>query len=314
MPITSIEQERQEQALIPTFYTSVAAVSSLNDGLIEVELDGGLDEFATRGGDQFFYMMMPRAGADPIPDGYTMADYMAQTDDERPMGAYYTVRRWDAERRRMTIWVVVHGHDAGAGGWFERCRVGDRVVIWGPRHSFSPPVEARQQLLIADETGFAAVVALFDETPTGRPSTVVLETTDEHHTIDLSEFPDATVQWLFRGDAEAGTGDALLGAVRQLDLDPAGLVAFGAAESRQITAVRRYLRDDVGMPAANVFMTGYWRRDELTCRVSRPNREAGLSRRCRRGCSAGRRRAPPRPPGCPRASAGSSNPCRRATG
>ena len=260
MPITSIEQERREQALIPTFYTKVAAVSSLNDGLLEVELEGGLGEFATSGGDQFFYMMMPRAGADPIPDGYTMADYMAQADDERPMGAYYTVRRWDAERRRMTIWVVVHGHDAGAGGWFERCRVGDRLVIWGPRHSFSPPVEARQQLLVADETGLAAVVALLEETPTGRASTVLLETTDEQHTIDLSGFPDATVRWLFRGDDEAGTGDALLRAVREGDLDPAGLVAFGAAESRQITAVRRYLRDEVGMPAASVFMTGYWRR------------------------------------------------------
>jgi len=260
MPITSIEQERREQALIPTCYTAVAAVRWLNGGLLEVELAGGLDEFATRGGDQFFYMMMPRPGAEPIPDGYTMADYMAQADDERPMGAYYTVRRWDAERRRMTIWVVLHGHEAGAGGWFGQCRVGDRVVIWGPRHSFGPPVGARQQLLLADETGFAAVAVLLEETPAGRPSTVMLETTDEHHTIDLSGFPDATVQWLFRGDDEAGTGDALLRAVRALDPDSAGLVAFGAAESRQITAVRRYLRDDIGLPAANVFMTGYWRR------------------------------------------------------
>ena len=158
------------------------------------------------------------------------------------MGAYYTVRRWDPERRRITIWVVVHGHDAGVGRWFEQCRVGDRVVIWGPRHSFSPPVEAREQLLVADETGFAAVVALLDETPPGRPSTVVLETIDEQHTIDLSGFPDVTVRWLFRGDAEPGTGDALLRAVRDIDLDAAGLVAFGAAESRQITAVRRHLR------------------------------------------------------------------------
>jgi NADPH-dependent ferric siderophore reductase len=258
--VTRIERERREQAAIPTFHTSVVAVSPINAGLIEVDLAGGLDEFATLGGDEFFYMMMPRPGADPIPDDYTMAAYMAQAVDERPMGAYYTVRRWDPDRRRITIWVVMHGHDAGVGRWFEHCGVGDRVVIWGPRHSFSPPVEAREQLLVADETGFAAVVALLAETPPGRPSTVVLETIDEQHTIDLSGFPDATVRWLFRGDAEPGTGDALLRAVRDIDLDAAGLVAFGAAESRQITAVRRHLRDDVGMPAASVFMTGYWRR------------------------------------------------------
>lgn len=260
MPTTSIERESKQQTLIPTFTTTVAAISPVNDGLIEVELAGGLDDFTTLGGDQFFYMMMPRPGAAPIPDGYTMAHYMGQVDEERPMGAYYTVRRWDADRRRITIWVVVHGHDSGVGRWFERCRTGDRVVIWGPRHSFSPPAEEREQLFVADETGFAAVVALLDETPTGRPSTVVLETSDEQHTIDLSGYPDATVRWLFRGGTAPGTGDALLRAVGELDADPVRLVAFGAAESRQVTAIRRYLRRDVGMSAGSVFMTGYWRR------------------------------------------------------
>ncbi len=262
MSTTAVEQP--DVATIPTFHTSVLAVSPLNDRLVEVDLGGGLDEFTSLGGDQFFYMMMPRPGGEPIPAGYTMADYMGQVAEERPLGAYYTVRRWDAERRRITIWVVAHGHDAGAGHWFERCRVGDRVLIWGPRHSFSPPVDARRQLFVADETGLAAVVALLEETPVGRPSTVILETTDEQHTIDLSGFPDATVRWLFRGGDDAGTGDALLRAVRDLDHDPdvgrAGLVAFGAAESRQISAVRRHLRHAVGMPAASVFMTGYWRR------------------------------------------------------
>jgi NADPH-dependent ferric siderophore reductase len=263
MPTTADPEAeaRADLAAIPTFYTTVAAVRSINDGLLEVELAGGLDAFTTRGGDQFFYMMMPRPGAEPIPDGYTMADYMAQPDDARPMGAYYTVRRWDAERRRMTIWVVLHGHDAGAGGWFERCRVGERVVIWGPRHSFSPFADSPAQLLVADETGFAAVAAILDETPAGVHSTVVLETVDANRTVELPVGPDITVHWVFRGEDEPGTGDRLLSAVRALELDAEGLVAFGAAESRQITAVRKYVRHELGIPAARVSLTGYWRRD-----------------------------------------------------
>jgi NADPH-dependent ferric siderophore reductase len=39
------------------------------------------------------------------------------------------------------------------------------------------------------------------------------------------------------------------------------LSAFGAAESRQITAVRKYLRRELGLRSDQVFMTGYWRRD-----------------------------------------------------
>ena len=179
-------------------------------------------------------------GAEPIPDGYTMADYMAQADDERPMGAYYTVRRWDAERRRMTIWVVLHGHDAGAGGWSERCRVGDRVVIWGPQ-ALVQPARRGAAATAASPTRPASPRSppcSRRRPPVGRRRSCSRPPTSTH-TIDLSGFPDATVHWLFRGDDEAGTGDALAAArFAALDLDPAGLVAFGAAESRQITAVR----------------------------------------------------------------------------
>ena len=259
MPITSLEQERREQARDPHVLHRVAAVRSLNDGLLEVELAGGLDEFVTLGGDQFFYLMMPRPGAEPIPDGYTMADYMAQSDDERPMGAYYTVRRWDAERRRITIWVVLHGHDAGVGGWVGRCRVGDRVLIWGPRHGFSPPVEARQQLLIADETGFAAVAALLDEMPAGQPSTVVLETTDEHHTIDLSGIPTRPCIGCSAVTTKRAPACARR-AVRALDLDPDRPRGVRRRRIASDDRRSRYLRDEVGLPSANVFMTGYWRR------------------------------------------------------
>jgi hypothetical protein len=129
MPTTSLEQESADQGSIPTFSTSVAAVAPLAEGLLQLELEGGLDDYTSLGGDQFFYLMLPRPGAGPIPDGYTMADYMAQDVESRPIGAYYTVRRWDQERGRMTLWAVVHGHDGGVSGWAARCAVGDRVVI-----------------------------------------------------------------------------------------------------------------------------------------------------------------------------------------
>lgn len=260
--LTSIEQETVEQATIPTFYTSVTAVSRRTDALIELELGGGLEEFHTMGGDQFFYFMLPQPGAVPIPDGYTMADYMAQAEHERPVGAYYTVRRWDAERQRMTVWVVEHGHDAGVSGWAANCAVGDRVVIWGPRHSFGPIAGTDTQLLVADETGFAAVAAILDETPAGVRSLVVLETVDASRTIDLPGGDDVQVHWVFRGADDPGTGDRLLAAVRDLDLTADGLVAFGAAESRQITAVRKHVRHEVGVAADRVSMTGYWRRGD----------------------------------------------------
>ena len=269
MPLTSLELEGGDTAKIRTFDTRVAEVSRVNDSLVQIVLAGGLDEYVTLGGDQFLYLMVPRPGDAALPEGYDMADFMSQTDEERPLGAYYTVRHWDEDAKRITLWAVVHGHDDGLGAWLGRCEVGDRVLFWGPRHGFSPIAEATSHLLIADESGFAAVAALLDEMAPGQRSTLVLETTDEAHTIDLSAYPDATVHWLFRGDRDPGVGTDFVDTVRSL-LDPNdsgiasigvdGLVAFGAGESRQVTAIRKYLRHEVGLPAEQVFMVGYWRR------------------------------------------------------
>ena len=66
-PVTTTAVEQPDVATIPTFHTSVSAVSPLNDRLVEIELDGGLDEFTSLGGDQFFYLMVPRPGGEPIP-------------------------------------------------------------------------------------------------------------------------------------------------------------------------------------------------------------------------------------------------------
>lgn len=269
MPLTSLELEGGETTKIRTFDSSVVAVRRINESLVQIVLGGGLDDYATLGGDQFCYLMVPRPGHDPLPDGYTMADFMAQTDAERPLGAYYTVRHWDEETKRITIWAVLHGHDDGVGGWLGRCSGGERVLFWGPRHGFSPVADATHHLFIADESGFAAVVALLDEMTPGQRSTLVLETSDEQHRIDVSAYPEATVHWLFRRDAEPGVGTQIVDAVRSLfdpnavganGLDANGLVAFGAGESRQVTVIRKYLRCEVGMSPDQVFMVGYWRR------------------------------------------------------
>jgi NADPH-dependent ferric siderophore reductase len=264
MPLTSLELEGAETNKIRTFDTRVAEVSWVNDSLVQIVLAGGLDEYVTLGGDQFLYLMVPRPGDAALPQGYDMADFMQQTDEERPLGAYYTVRHWDEDAKRITLWAVVHGHDEGLGAWLGRCSIGDRVLFWGPRHGFSPIAEATCHLFIADESGFAAVAALLDEMAPGQASTLVLETADDAHTIDLSAYPDATAHWLFRGDREPGVGTQFVDTVRSIlgteDVDTSGIVAFGAGESRQVTAIRKYLRHEVGLSADQVFMVGYWRR------------------------------------------------------
>lgn len=110
---------------LPTFITTVASVRAITTEVREIVLAGGLEGFPSRGADQFVFVILP-TDESPIHDGYTMAEWMAS--DPRPPAAYYTVRSYDPEAGSVTLWAVLHGHDAGVGGWAARCEPGERVA------------------------------------------------------------------------------------------------------------------------------------------------------------------------------------------
>lgn len=262
-PVTSLERELATTGSLPTHVCEVVAVEQLTPNLVEITL-GGLDEFTSLGADQFFLVMVPKEGEPPLSADYSMADYRAAEPEDQPHAAYYTVRRFDAPAGRLTFWAVLHGHEAGVGEWAGRCEVGERIAIWGPREGMGLDHAADRYLLVADESGLPAVVVLLEEIPAGVPVHVVIEVRDGEDTMVLPRRGDAEVSWVHRGEAAPGTGTALLDEVRSLfeggSVSTDGLVVFGAGESRQMTGVRKYVRNEQKLPAPSVHCTGYWRR------------------------------------------------------
>jgi NADPH-dependent ferric siderophore reductase len=252
-PLTSIEAELSVSATLTTTLGRVAEVRSLTPNLVEVTVE--LDDLVPlRGGDEYFWVMIGE-GADDVVDGFTMED----ADDGGPVrGAYYTVRSHRPTAREIDLWVVLHGEDDCVATRLTSATPGHRVAMWGPRPGYEPPTDADTMLLAADETGFAAVAALVDAAPLTVQITAVVETVDELHHVALPERASLDVHWVHRGDAHPGTHPGLLDTIRRVVASPPD-AAFGAAESRQITAVRRHLRGHLAMPAAHVRMTGYWR-------------------------------------------------------
>lgn len=262
-PLTSVERETSSTRDLPTLVTHVAAVTDRSPNLREVVLHGGLEEFVSRGGDQFVYLMVRRDPRGNVPADHTITAQLAGDPDSRPIAAYYTVRSWDAQTQRLTLWLARHGHHTSVGEWAGRCEIGERVALWGPRRGRTIRTDATSYLFVTDETGLGAVAALLDELPPETPALVLAETADHEHVVELPPGPNTTVTWHFREGDAPGTSTRLLCAVQELDLRetrPHDLVAFGAGEARQIAALRRHLRRDVGMPPANVVLTGYWRR------------------------------------------------------
>ena len=143
-PATSLEVERATTPTLPTFTTSVAAVHDITPNLRQVDLAGGLDGFASVGGDQFVYLMVPRTLDGEVPPGWTMADHRNAGPDSKLCGAYYTVRSWDPTHRRLTLWIVRHGHPQRSQrlGRPLRTRRSGRAVGSPPRLRHEPAREA----------------------------------------------------------------------------------------------------------------------------------------------------------------------------
>lgn len=262
-PITSLERELATNREIPTHVTHVADFIDRSPNLREVVLEGGLDRFVSSGRDQFVYLMVRRDARSEVPADHSIAAQAAAAPGTGPIAAYYTVRSWNSVSGRITLWIVRHDHRGSVGDWAGRCEIGERVALWGPRSGAVPRTGTTSYLFVVDESGLGAVAALLDELPPKATAHVIVETVDAEHVVDLPQHSGATVTWLYRGDEAPGTGERLLRAVRSLDLATgrrAGLFAFGAGEARQMAAIRRHLRHDMGMAASDVSMTGYWRR------------------------------------------------------
>jgi NADPH-dependent ferric siderophore reductase len=255
-PLTSLEREMQVTASLPTVHGHVVSVGRLAPNLLEVTL-GGFAGYPLEGGDEFVYVMVSHEPGGISP-GYGMDNYRDQAADDPVRGAYYTVRRSRPAAGEIDLWVVEHDHPGSVAAWMMQASSGDPIALWGPRRGFSLPNNAQHVLLVADETGFAAVAAVLDVLPADRRATVVVECVDADHRLALADHPGLEMIWVDRGDDAPGRTNRLLDAVASVAAVPDA--AFGAGESRQISAVRRHVRRVLGVPASDVLMTGYWRR------------------------------------------------------
>jgi NADPH-dependent ferric siderophore reductase len=260
---TSAELLAREMTSIRTFVTSVAAVEDVHAHLRQITFRGGdLATFTPLGPDTFLYLLLPPPGRTDltIDQSFTWSRYDAMPESERPVGAYYTVRRWRPEQQEMDVLCVLHGDTGPASAWAARAEPGDPVALWGPRTAYEPPPDTDWYLLVADETGLPAVAAIIESLPEGTPVRVVAEADGPAERQELPDAPGVEVTWLYREGAPAGTiTDRVAEAVRALSWPDGTPYVWGGGESRAMTAVRRHVRREVGLPRERVSLVAYWR-------------------------------------------------------
>ena len=269
--LTLIEREVAELAAIRTFITSVVRTETITRGIRQITFGGGdLATFRPISADQFLYVLAPPAGRTEltIDATFTWEQFAAmprrassRSAPTTPCGgggpsatsstccscSTASTRR---RRRRHRRPGGALGRDGGAG------RPGRPVGATrrrSPRrrHRPVPPRRRRHR-----PPGVAAII---DSLPPARRSTSSPRSTPRRTACRCPSSAGVTVTWCYRRGAAPGTTTALVDAVRALDWPAGTPYAWGGAESKAITAVRRHLRDERGLPQDAVSMTGYWR-------------------------------------------------------
>jgi NADPH-dependent ferric siderophore reductase len=263
MTMGAADRELEEVARARTFLVEVVAVEDVHPHLRRITVAGpAVHRLEPAGPDAFVYVLVPPSGRTElgIDETFTWEAYADMPEGDRPVGAYYTVRRWRPDAGEVDLLAVLHG-DAGPGSaWAGRARPGDRAALWGPRTAFHPPAGTASLVLVADDTGLPAAAAILDALDDGVRATVVAEVDGPLEQQALPSPPLVDVVWVHRDGAAPGTTTGLLDAVRALPPFGPATYVWGGAESRCMTAVRRHVRDERRLPRHAVSLVAYWRR------------------------------------------------------
>jgi len=212
----------------------VAAIDFLSPGFIAITFKGeALADFTSLGFDDHVKIMFDGAG----PDAQVRRDY--------------TPRRFSREARELVIEFALHG-DGAASDWARAAKVGDRLLVGGPRGSMIVPLQLGWHLLVGDATALPAISRRLEELPEGSRA-FVLVLADEADRRKFVTRAQAEAQWL-------PSNEALLTALKGLALPAADTgFAWGGGEAALMVQVRQVLLEK-GVPKQHMRVSSYWKR------------------------------------------------------
>ncbi|MEV6276092.1 siderophore-interacting protein [Nocardia sp. NPDC051832] len=177
-----------------------------------------------------------------------------------PISREYTVRRFDAAAGELDIDFALHP-GGFAAGWAAAVVPGTRVYIAGPPGGLVVPDTYDRYLLAGDITALPAMARWLETLPPTAAGWAFIEVADASEVVELTAPEGFQVQWLSRDGVAAGHSEVLVQAVQAVPAPPGERVyAWIAGEAVTVRPLRRWLRDEFGLSAADHLVTGYWKR------------------------------------------------------
>jgi NADPH-dependent ferric siderophore reductase len=180
--------------------------------------------------------------------------------DGRLASRIYTIRKIDEGLRELEIDFFLHDRPGPATQWALQASVHDIVGALGP--AAHGPRPASWFVLAGDETGLPGIGRILEGLPRTSRGVAFIEVSDETERQAIQAPAGVEVHWLYRNGAFPGTTTLLSDAVQRTAWPvPLNQTFFwGGYELGAFRAIRRYLKDVVGLPKSSQVSHPHWRR------------------------------------------------------
>lgn len=257
------DSDNRPGMLLPYFRKmQVVSTQDLTPSMRRVRLAGEDLERFSRNGLHMRLLFPPAGSTSPSwPQIGRNGDAVWPDDENRPVARVYTIRTIDVAAGLIDVDMVLHEGDAYPGaGWAARAKPGDIVGMTGPGGGEAP--HTATLVLLGDETALPAIGRILEGLPKETNAIVRIEIASEEEKQPLSTRATLDLEWLVRGNAEAGTTTLLEDAVKALDIkgDDPDLFVWAGCEFSAFKSIRSHLRKELRLPNRQHLVVSYWRR------------------------------------------------------
>lgn len=237
---------------------AIAAIARPTPRLRRITLTGEeLAGFTREGGAGHVRVWIPNEDGELVLPGSPRVSEALSVERLSPSRAY-TPRRWDAARRELDLDIVLHGQGPLAT-WAATARVGDELVVAGPRGEYSPAPDASRYLLAGDESAIPAIATLLELLPASVSATVLAEVGDASDELPLPGPTHVQIRWLHRG-GQAAPGRLLQQTIREIMVpSQPGDRVWVACEAGALRSIRQHLLQERGFAPSAIQTRGYWK-------------------------------------------------------
>ncbi|GLQ35827.1 siderophore-interacting protein [Amylibacter marinus] len=175
-----------------------------------------------------------------------------------PLRRTYTVRHHRPETQELDIDFVDHGTAGPASAWANRARAGDFLGFSGPSSVKIAAYNADWYLVAADPSALPVAAATLEAMPRDAIGTAVFEITSPEDKQDIDAPAGIDIHWLVHPDPSQPSS-AQEDFIRAMDWREGRVQTCIAGESGVIKSLRGFLAQEMNVPRADTYISGYWK-------------------------------------------------------